>query len=311
MNYIDLHCDALYKSVTKSLPLDSDKLETKLADKNDRKLQCYAIWLPDNLSGDEAESLFFKAYKKLNAECVRCKIKLISGDENLKNNFFQYNNCAYFTVENASAINGKLENIKKFSQLGVKMITLTWNSHNIIGAGADCQEKFGLTDFGIQAVAEMEKQGIIVDISHSNEHMFYDVAKIATHPIVASHSNSRKIATHKRNLSDEQFNIIKQSGGIVGINFHNAFLNNNPQNASLFDILRHTEHFLSIGGEDTVCIGSDFDGGVLPKDIHGSDSFSDIYELFLRHNYSEHIVNKIFFKNALNFFENFDNNRIM
>ena len=83
-------------------------------------------------------------------------------------------------------------------------------------------------------------------------------------------------------------------------------MNNNPSIASSFDILKHAEHFLSLGGEDTLSFGADFDGCELPDDINGIDSMGNIYELFLKHNYSEELLDKIFYKNALKFCENFD-----
>ncbi|MCD8025647.1 MAG: dipeptidase, partial [Clostridiales bacterium] len=95
------------------------------------------------------------------------------------------------------------------------------------------------------------------------------------------------------------------------INFHNAFLCENPDDASIYDILRHTEHFLSLGGENCVCFGGDLDGGILPKDFKLTRIMSDIFEMFLKHGYNESIINKIFYENALKFFENFDNQRIM
>ena len=112
-------------------------------------------------------------------------------------------------------------------------------------------------------------------------------------------------------FTDKQFEIIRKSGGIIGLNFHNAFLNDNPDNACVNDILRHAEHFLSLGGENTICFGSDFDGGTLPSDIKNSSVYAEILELMLKQGYKEALIEKIFYRNALNFFENFDNHQIM
>ena len=157
----------------------------------------------------------------------------------------------------------------------------------------------------------MEDSGIIVDISHASQKLFYDVAENARRPFVASHSNAFSVTGHKRNLTDKQFEIIRKSGGIIGLNFHNAFLNDNPDNACVNDILRHAEHFLSLGGENTICFGSDFDGGTLPSDIKNSSVYAEILELMLKQGYKEALIEKIFYRNALNFFENFDNHQIM
>lgn len=306
MKLIDLHCDALYISTMQNVPLNDSSLETKLADENDNKLECYAIWLPDDLSGDVAEELFYSAAYRLKDECKKRNIKLLNSCKNLTSEFSGNTNSAFFTVENALALNGKLENVSRFSKLGVKIITLTWNAHNFIGDGADVKSPKGITEFGRQVIAEMEKNGIIADVSHSSDELFYDVAEISRKPFIATHSNSRAVTPHRRNLTDEQFKIIKDKNGLVGLNFHNAFLNTEPDCASVYDILRHTDHFLSLGGEDVIAIGSDFDGCTLPKDIKNSDSMAELFNLFLRHNYNETLVKKIFYKNALKFFENFD-----
>lgn len=311
MQVIDLHCDSLYKVVTQNIGLDSDSLEVKLdLNQNDKRLQNYAIWLPDDISDNDAEKLFFKAANALKTECNRCNIKLLTSTD-IPASFNDNKYSALFTVENGKALNGKLENVKKFAEMGVKMITLTWNEKNIIGGGAESDNASGLTDFGRKAVCEMEKYNIIADVSHASEKLFYDVAEIAERPFVASHSNSKTVTNHKRNLSDEQFKIILKINGLIGINFHKDFLSNTPSNANKFDVLRHIEHFLSLGGENIICLGSDFDGCDLPKDIKGSDFFAELYETMLKENYKESLINKIFYNNALNFYENFDNQRIM
>ena len=225
--------------------------------------------------------------------------------------FFKNKNTAYFTVENSLALNGKIENVKKFADSGVKMMTLTWNDSNDVGNGVEAKLSNGLTSFGKSVLCEMEKHNIVVDISHASQKLFYDVASVTTRPFVASHSNSFSVTSHKRNLTDEQFKIIKEQSGLIGINFHKDFLSNNPDKANTFDILKHTDYFLSLGGENTICFGSDFDGCNLAQGIKNSFFMDEIYELFLKHNYNEALIRKIFYENALNFFENFDNQRIM
>lgn len=311
MRVIDLHCDSLYKAVTQNIGLDSNSLDVKLdLKKNDKRLQCYAIWLPDNLSGNEAEKMFLYAAMLLKSECKRCNIELIQNGEDIVG-CFKNHYSALFTVENGSALNGKIENVKLFADMGVKMITLTWNCKNQIGDGAEVKAPKGITEFGKSAVAEMEKDNIIVDVSHASEKLFYDVAEIAKRPFVASHSNSKAVTDHNRNLTDEQFKIIANNGGIVGINFHKAFLADDPEKANKFDILKHIDRFLSLGGENNVCLGSDFDGCDLPNDINDSRFFDELYEIMLKGNYKESLINKIFYDNALKFFESFDNQRIM
>ncbi len=313
MHLIDLHCDTLYKSVINNISLNESSMDVKpLSEDTDfHKLQCYAIWMPDDLSGDDSENLFYKAYNMLVSEAQRLNIKLAGKNDCCRSQFINNINSAYFTVENGSALNGKIENIKKFADMGVKIITLTWNGSNDIGDGAKVHKSRGLTKFGKTVVSEMERESIVIDISHASDKLFYDVMDIATKPVIATHSNSRYITNNLRNLTDDQVKIIINCGGIIGLNFHNEFLNNNSDKANMFDIIKHTEHFLSIGAENNLCFGSDFDGCTLPNSIKGSESMDEIYEMFLRHNYKESVINKIFYGNALKFFENFDIRRIM
>lgn len=309
MHLIDLHCDTLFKSLTKNKPLDYKEMETKPF--VNKGLQCYAIWIPDEYSAEKAEMTVINSANLLQSETNRLGIKYITKNNCINEAFFKSDYSACLTIENSLALNNKLENVKKFADLGVKIMTLTWNGRNSVGDGAEVENPVGLTDFGKSVIPEMERYNIVVDISHASDKLFYDVAEIAKRPLIATHSNSRSVTEHKRNLTDEQFKIIKNIGGIVGLNFHNAFLSNKPDKATKYDILKHTEKFLSLGGENSIAIGSDFDGCTLPDDISGSISMYEIYEMFLCENYKESLVRKFFYKNALKFFENFDKERIM
>lgn len=310
MHLIDLHCDTLYKSVQNKISFSDKSLEVSL-DNNMNRLQCYAVWIPDELNGEQAEQLFNVAYSKLEEQCNANNINLINNFSVMRKSIFSHNSSAIFTVENSKALNGEIKNVKRLADCGVKMMTLTWNAHNDVGDGSDVDNANGITEFGKIVVSEMESNNIVVDISHASDKLFYDVAEISKRPFVASHSNSRAITNHKRNLTDEQFKIIVERKGLVGINFHNEFLSHNPKKAKMTDILRHVDHLLEFGGENCLCFGSDFDGCTLPKDIKGSSSMQQIFDMFLKHKYSESLINKIFYENALKFFENFDNQRIM
>ena len=309
MRFFDLHCDTLYKAVTEDIPLNSEKLE--VIPNFNKGLQCYAVWLPDEYSGSMAEEILFKAVRVLQSETKRLGIKLADKSDNLNEIFSKNDFSACLTVENSLALNNKVENVKKFADLGVRIMTLTWNGSNPVGDGAEVKNPMGITEFGKKVLYEMERCNIVVDISHASDKLFFDVAEIANRPFIATHSNSRAVTSHKRNLTNEQFELIKNKGGIVGLNFHKDFLSDEPDKASKYDILKHTEKFLSLGGENTIAIGSDFDGCTLPNDIHGSISMNEIYEMFLRHNYKESLIRKIFYENTLKFFENFDKERIM
>ena len=144
-----------------------------------------------------------------------------------------------------------------------------------------------------------------IDVSHLNEAGFYDVLENATLPVVASHSNSKKLCDNPRNISDSQFDEIVKSKGIVGINVYPYFLNNTDK-ASVNDIIRHIEHFLSRGGENAVCFGADLDGiDILPKDFYNNSSYVSIIKEMKKLNYSEKIIAKIACKNIVNYFNEY------
>lgn len=289
MRYFDLHCDTMTECFLHDKPLKENDLHVNLQKANalERYVQCYAVWIPDDLRGEAAFQRFCQIADRLDKEAAENHIE----DE------------AILTVENGAALGGKLENIAEFQKKGVKMCTLTWNGENELGRGVMAEGSRGLTDFGKQAIRGFEEAGIVVDISHASPELFYDVAEIASKPLVASHSNAKAVCGHPRNLTDEQFGIIKGSGGLVGLNFYKAFLNDQPENASMLDVLRHAEHFLALGGEDTLAMGGDWDGAALPEDMAaGLGAVPEMYELFLRHQYPESLVEKIFYGNAARFF---------
>ncbi len=304
MNLFDLHCDTLYKAYTEKKSLISNDCEVSFerGREFDKWVQCMAVWIPDEVRGEAAVKLVENCYEYLQSELSKCggEVKQIEkmSDIKAKANVM-------LTLEGGAALGGRLENVERFRRLGVRAMTLTWNGSCELGDGAEVQASKGLTDFGKSAVLEMEKHGIAVDLSHASDRLFYDVVQIASRPIIATHSNSRYIMPHRRNLNDEQFEIIKQSGGIVGINFHRHFLKENNQ--SIDDIIKHTEYFLSLGGEDTVALGTDFDGAEIIDEIKSMSDLNKIYNAFAKLNYRETLIDKLFFRNAYNFYQSFDN----
>ena len=303
---IDLHCDTLYKAVTSSHGFSDLSNEVQINIPFESYIQCFAIWIPDDLSEEQGRALFEKAYNLLLKECKVNSISLLKDFKGIREKFLSGERLALFTLENAKILDNDISYIKHLADCNIKMATLTWNAENCIGYGAGTDNAKGLTNFGKKAIAEFEKNKIILDISHSSERLFYDIAEVSKRPFIASHSNSKTITSHNRNLTDEQFKIICERKGLVGLNFHRDFLNDEPNEANLYDILRHTEYFLRLGGENNIAFGSDFDGCTLPKDIENNRTFYKIYDFFLKNRFNEDVVNKIFFENALNFFENFD-----
>lgn len=303
MRIFDLHCDTLYKTNDeKGSIVDNDfHFSLKKAEKYESYTQVMAIWIPDEYREEAAFNLVDSCYnlleKQLKEQSTFKKI------DNFLNTKSKYN--IVLSVEGGAALCGKIENIKKFRDMGVRFLTLTWNGSNEIGDGILCENPRGLTAFGKQAIPELEKNNIIIDVSHASDPLFWDVAELTQKPFVATHSNSRAICANNRNLTDEQFKYIRKIGGIVGLNFHKYFITDNGY-GSFNDLINHLEHFLSLGGENTVALGSDFDGAEMPDYIEGVESMNDFYNYLLSKNYSEELVKNLFYYNVKNFCKKYD-----
>lgn len=303
MKLFDLHCDTLYRAFFENGGLFNNDFHISFdrIDSIEPYIQCMAVWVPDEFRNKNAIQLFENCRKKLNDELKDTNIKIIRSQDDIIEVESKKGKGVVLTVEGGAVLGGKLENVDYLAECGVKIMTLTWNGNCELGDGIGVEGAKGLTDFGKSVIAKMEQNSIVVDVSHSSVPMFYDVAELSTKPFCATHSNSKQICPHRRNLTDEQFSIIKDKGGIVGLNLSRGFLREDEDKACMLDVLRHAEHFLSLGGEKTLAIGTDFDGTDIPIDMTGIESMNKLYELFLKHNYNEKLLEDIFFNNARNF----------
>lgn len=306
LNYFDLHCDTILRGYEEQRSLYGNQemnisLERGLS--GDSWIQAFAVWIRDEVRGDAAMEIFDSAYATLQREIqahpdVLFQIRTRSDLERVR----QGNCCgALLTVEGGAIVGGDINCLYHLQDCGVKAITLTWNGPNEIGDGALVENPRGLSNFGIQLVEEMERLDIVVDVSHASDALFESVAEHTAKPFIATHSLSRAMCGHKRNLTDEQFKAIRDRGGLVGLSFVPFFLRQDGK-ATVTDILKHADHFLSLGGEKTLAMGSDFDGTDLPEGITGIESIHTLVEAFLRHRYSQRLVEDIFFNNAYAFF---------
>jgi len=309
VRYFDLHCDTMTECYVHNKHIGKNDLhiDCRRAAQFDTYVQCYAVWMPDDLRGTAAVQRFQKVAERFSEEIRQNKQTMsqcrVSGDLTKS----EGRHCAILTVENATALGGRIENVAEFARLGVKICSLTWNGENELGRGVRAPGNYGITPLGRRVVEELERHHITVDVSHASPELFYDVVSIVKTPIIATHSNAKSVCGNARNLTDAQFDMIRSSSGLVGLNLYKGFLNDDPGKACMEDVLRHAEHFLSLGGEDTLAVGADWDGGAREDFVaSGLETVPELYELFLRHNYSETLTDKIFFKNAADFFKNRD-----
>ena len=279
MKFFDLHCDTITECYKQNKSLKSNDLDISLERGKyfEEWTQVFAIWLPDRIRGDDAEAYYENVLAKYKEE--------IKNAENVK---------PVLAVEGGAVLNGKLENIEKLHDDGVKILTLTWNGENEIASGCFADEDKGLTPFGKEAVRELTKRNIVPDVSHLAEKSFYDLCEETDFPFIASHSDAFGLNPHVRNLKDEQIKIIAQRKGLIGLNFYNKFLG--PGNAVEM-LIKHAEYMLNLGAEDVLCMGSDFDGCSIDEELKGIEKMENLYRVFNKY-FGEKLADKIFYENA-------------
>ena len=215
-------------------------------------------------------------------------------------------------IEGAEAIDEKFESLDKLYELGLRSIGLVWSRKNIFATGvpfsypSSPDRGDGLTSLGKELVKLCDYKNILIDLSHLNEKGFWDVAKLSTKPLIATHSNSHFITNHSRNLTNDQLITIKESKGIVGINFATAFLRDDgkmKQDTDLQFILDHFEHMLKYLGDDYIAIGSDFDGALVPDAIKDITGMINLENFMKDKGYNNDLIEKFFYKNWINFLE--------
>ena len=206
-------------------------------------------------------------------------------------------------IENGLAIEHSLDKLRHFADRGIVYMTLCHNGDNdICDSARGCNTHNGVSEFGEQVIKEMNRLGIMVDMSHAGEKSFYDALEISEKPIVCSHSNSRILCDHPRNLTDDQLRAIAKKGGVVHTTFYHGFLQKTGE-ADILDGIRHLEHAIEIMGIDHVGIGTDFDGD---GGVCGMRDASDIQQFtrqLLRRRYSENDIAKIWGGNWLRVME--------
>ena len=204
-----------------------------------------------------------------------------------------------FAIENALALNHDIANLKHFAQRGVVYITLCHNGDNDICDSAKGSETHhGVSKFGQQVIKEMNRLGIMVDLSHAAESSFFDALEISETPIVCSHSNCKALCDVPRNLSDEQLRRLAKKGGVAHITLYGGFLRKEGE-ASILDAIAHLEHAISIMGIEHVGLGTDFDGD---GGVRGMADASEVINFtlhLLRRKFNERDIQKIWGGNWL------------
>lgn len=203
-------------------------------------------------------------------------------------------------IENGYALGKRIENLRMFKDMGVSYITLCHNGDNdICDSARGNREWNGLSPFGKEVVKEMNRLGIMVDISHAAESTFYDTLETSQVPIIASHSSARLLCDHPRNLTDDQLRALAAHGGVAQICLYKGFINEDAEKASLTDAIRHINHIVNLVGIDHVGIGSDFDGDGEVIGCSATNELINITVRLLEEGYTDEDICKIWGGNLL------------
>lgn len=304
MKFVDAHCDTITTIMETGEVLKNNKGHVDLdrLKQYDSYVQFFAAFISPKHAKmgalRRALDIIERLYREI--EINKNDIMLCRNYNNIIFAMQNHKVAAVLTIEGGEALEGSISVLRILYELGVRAITLTWNYRNQIADGvADGSTNGGLTPFGREVVAEMNRLGMMVDVSHLSEAGFWDVINTTSVPIIASHSNAKKICDHRRNLTDQQLLALKKNGGVTGINLCPEFIANNGK-AEMKHVIAHIEHIVGLTGEDTLGIGSDFDGiEGTPEGLEGVQGFTDLINELLKLNYSEALINKIAGENFL------------
>ncbi len=314
MRFTDLHCDTLLKMFIRKeddmYDVPEVSVDIKRMKKANQICQFFAMFLP-------TKEMYYKykikindikyveslaAILKYNVDKYSDEIAMAYNMSDIEENRKNGKMSAVLTIEDSRLISNNMERIDRVYDLGVRLMTLTWNFENCFGYPNSKNKEImnlPLKKFGVEAVKYMQEKGIIVDASHLNDGGFYTLLEICDKPFVASHSNMRSITGHTRNLTDDMLKKLADKGGVSGINFASAFLCDRGDDVSkVDDMVLHIKKMRDVAGIDVIALGSDFDGISSKLEIDGPDKMHLLEERLLKNGFSSEDVEKIFYKNA-------------
>lgn len=291
--YFDAHCDTLSvlhsRGAEWSLGANAAEVDIDRLSAYSPAAQVFAIW-----GGHYEEKLaLLRRSLARDGRAVLCR----TAEEVRKANAAG-KVAALLSVEGAEILGCSIERLREARERdGLAMINLCWNSDNAL-CGAAMDSGSGLTDAGRAFVRAAQDVGVAVDLSHASERTFWDVLEIAEKPVIASHSNAAALSSEfPRNLTDEQFAALVKCGGGAGLNLCADFIG---LGRDIGACCAHIEHFLALGGEKSLFLGTDFDGiAAVPRGLYGVQDMWKLYEALLERGHSEELVQDIFYGDLL------------
>lgn len=308
MAYIDLHSDTIYQLwrgradslVHNGLDIDIERLK-----KADCLVQCFALF-NNELSPDTFESWmeFYEFYKRVIEE-QSDSLMFVENYEDIAMARLTGKCGIMKTVEDSRVIGDDIDKLRDIRKLGVRILGFVWDSETPLAYQNKEDYEYhnrGLKPKGREAVELLNELGIIPDVSHLNRGGTLELAELSKKPVIASHSLSRSVQDHRRNMTDEEIRAIADTGGVIGLNFCPEFLGSDKR-VSFENIKRHLDQMVKVGGEGVAAIGTDFDGfGAEYSEYPDISYLPKLYDDMLSAGYSSSFVDGMFFRNALRVF---------
>ena len=297
--YFDGHCDTIYECMGKgrSLRENSGHVDLMRGQRYGRRAQFFALFdnvreLPEGTAWTKLCQMhdWFCAQAAENADVMAlCR----TGAE-VDAAAAQHKTAALLSIEGADLLDCDMAHLETAASWGVRLLNPVWNNANALSGSCAEEPDRGLSALGRDFVREMERLGVYADVSHLSDPGFWELFRMTERPIVASHSNARALCPHRRNLTDDMFRAIRDTGGVVGINLYRDFVGGTSMDA----LVAHIEHFLALDGEKTLCIGGDLDGcEALAAGMQGVEDIPHLYEALERRGYGKSLLEDIFWNN--------------
>ncbi len=312
MGFVDLHCDSMLEVSAEgaSLRTKGGHLNLERMKEAGYILQTFAMFveLEQYPNAYEQCITMIQAYHR-ELEQNRDLIAPVYSYEDILNNQAQGKMSALLSLEEGEVCQGNAERLQELYELGARMMTLTWNYPNSLawpnvvpGSRFGIPEReHGLTQQGIDILCEMERLGMIVDVSHLGDAGFYQVMAHTKRPVIASHSNARAVCPHVRNLQDDMIRMIAERGGVIGLNFCGNFTDAAEKNpfAAIEKLAAMAKYLRQVGGIDCIALGSDFDGIGPELELRGCEDMPLLADGLRKAGFTSKEIEKMCAGNAL------------
>ncbi len=299
--YFDAHCDTIHRCLRTGAQLQENDghLDLRRASAFGRFAQVFALFQdPEEVpqgstmvrEGQLLHQKFLREMEQNRNVIVPCRtgaeVDRAAADGKM---------AALLSIEGAELLDCRIDRLDMARDWGVRLLNPVWNHANrLSGSNAELPEQ-GLTSYGRDFARRMEDCGIYPDVSHISDPGFWDLVRLARGPVVASHSNSRSLCPHRRNLTDDMFRAIRDSGGVVGLNLYRPFVG--PA-GTMEELAAHVEHFLELGGEKTLCLGGDLDGcEELAAGMEGIQDVPQLWQALAARGYPQTLLEDLFWNN--------------